>query len=269
MGSAAAVACGMADVALGTQTAGSVIRPASYCGVFGFKPTFGHVSTAGIKMVAPRLDTVGWFARSVSELDRVRVALTGRATSVALTRAPRILVMAPDAAASEAAQLGKGEGADVRTRPDPRWLAAVTEGQVVVHQYEAAQALAWEHLSCRSMLSPALAALLDQGAAIDPATYDAVVAATASVRGELGDVFADRDVLLTAAAGGEAPEGLASTGDPRHSRAWTLLGLPCLSVPGLSGPTGLPVGVQLVGRPGSDGLVLAVGDWLSTVLRQA
>jgi Asp-tRNA(Asn)/Glu-tRNA(Gln) amidotransferase A subunit family amidase len=266
MGSAAAVATGMADVALGTQTAGSIVRPASYCGLFGFKPTFGSVTTSGLKLVAPSLDTVGWFARSTPQLDAIRVVLTGRSPAVALGRPPRLGLLAADAAVTEAARRAHAAQAGVGKRASPDWLGPLSEAHQVVHQYEAARALAWEHCVRRSQLSPNLAEFLDRGAAIDAAAYDAALESAAEARRDLSALFEESDVLLTPAAPGEAPEGLETTGDPHFSRPWTLLGLPCLSVPGLVGATGLPLGVQLVGRPGDDALVLAVGAWLGRVI---
>ncbi len=239
MGSAAAVATGSADIALGTQTAGSVIRPASFCGVYGFKPTFGTVTTAGVKAVAPSLDTVGWFARSPEPLDRVRVVLTGRPPAD-LTRTWRF-------GGWDDADLGLGDQLRVDKRPRPAWWSAVTEAQLVVHGYEAVRSLAWEYHQHRELLSDNLQEFLDRGARMTSARYDEARATAAAARRQLPQLFAGCDVLLTEAAPGEAPAGLTTTGDPYYSRAWTLLGLPCLNVPGQAGSTGLPVGIQ-VGR---------------------
>ncbi|MDX6328908.1 MAG: hypothetical protein QOI83_1291, partial [Streptomycetaceae bacterium] len=154
MGSAAAVACGMADIALGTQTAGSIIRPASFCGVFGFKPTFGTVSPAGVKLFAPSLDTVGWFARTPELLDAVRVCLTGRAPAAPLTGPPRIGVLrteqwaacAPESAQAVAEMADRARAADAQvsevTQPD--FLDGLA-GDLTVMAYESARTLAWEH----------------------------------------------------------------------------------------------------------------------------
>jgi Asp-tRNA(Asn)/Glu-tRNA(Gln) amidotransferase A subunit family amidase len=153
-------------------------------------------------------------------------------------------------------------GLDMGKIPRPDWLDAVTTAQQVVHHFEAARALAWELRQRRSLLSPNLVEFLERGARIDPADYDAARSSAAAARQDLPRLFGAYDVVVTPAAPGEAPEGLAATGDPHYCRAWTLLGLPCLSVPGLHGPTGLPVGVQLIGRPGADALVLATGAWV-------
>jgi Asp-tRNA(Asn)/Glu-tRNA(Gln) amidotransferase A subunit family amidase len=132
--------------------------------------------------------------------------------------------------------------------------------------YEAAHALAWEREHHRSLLSDLLDSILDHGDCVTAQDYDDARAGAAAARASVDDVFGDADVLLTPAAYGEAPPGLERTGDPRFARTWTLLGWPSLSVPGLHGDTGLPIGVQLVGRPGADATVLSAGAWLAAKL---
>jgi Asp-tRNA(Asn)/Glu-tRNA(Gln) amidotransferase A subunit family amidase len=273
-GSAAAVAAGMADVALGTQTAASVIRPASYCGVYGFKPSYGTVSATGVKLCAPSLDTVGWFARDPLLLDRVRICLTSRSPAPRLTGPPRLGLLrtdqwgacAPDSrravlAAGEAAQAA---GAAVTDLGEPGFLGGLADEHYVIMAYEAARALAWEHSRPGpGSLSAGLRRLLDAGSAVDPAAYDATLARRAAALARADELFADCDAILTPAATGEAPEGLASTGDPRCARLWSLLGLPSVNLPGAVGDTGLPIGVQLVGPRGRDADVLAVTRWLA------
>ncbi len=177
-GSAAAVATGMVDVALGTQTAGSVIRPASFCGVFGYKPTYGTVTTAGVKPVAPSLDTVGWFARDPALLDRVRVALTGRAPAVARDRPPRlgqVLAGSHDTVAS-ACSAAVRHGAHVVGPWAPlAEFEDLVDNQSVVMAYEAVRSLAWEWTTQRERLSPNLQRVLATGDGTSAADYDAVV----------------------------------------------------------------------------------------------
>jgi Asp-tRNA(Asn)/Glu-tRNA(Gln) amidotransferase A subunit family amidase len=275
-GSAAAVATGMVDVALGTQTAGSVVRPASFCGVFGVKPTFGTVATAGVKPVAPSLDTVGWFARDVATLDAVRVALTGRAAMPSAATPPRLAIvrtaswaLADDAARNavlEAARLAMTAGATVHDAELGSALDALADDHVVVMSYEAARSLAWELEYHADLLSGRLRALLEEGRAVDPTVYDDVRTRTERARGDVDLLFGDADVLLTLAANGEAPAGLGATGDPRFARLWTLLGLPAVAVPGFVGATGLPIGIQLVARQGADADLLAWAAWLARAL---
>jgi Asp-tRNA(Asn)/Glu-tRNA(Gln) amidotransferase A subunit family amidase len=275
-GSAVAVACGMVDVALGTQTAASVIRPASFCGVFGFKPTFGSVTTAGVKPVAPSLDTVGWFARDVASLDRVRVVLTGRQPAtplatpprVALVRTSRWLDAADDSrdAVEETARRAAAAGAAVADTTVAEAIDRLAGDHTTVMAYEAARALAWEWRLHRDELSSNLQGILERGRAVDPLDYDDVRERAAAAQASCGDVFGDCDVLLTLAVDGEAPAGLGSTGDPRFGRLWTLLGLPAVAIPGLVGASGLPIGVQLVGRRGADARLLACAAWLARAL---
>jgi Asp-tRNA(Asn)/Glu-tRNA(Gln) amidotransferase A subunit family amidase len=276
-GSAAAVAAGMVDAAIGTQTGGSVIRPASFCGVFGFKPTFGRVNTAGVKPLSPSLDTVGWFARDLDMIDRVRVAVTGRPPAppssggtgdgelhVALLRTE----MWDDASAdSQRAVLAAAAHLGASKVPTPDVIDGLAADQPVVQAYESVRSLAWERATHPDLLSDGTRDILEWGAAIDADKYDRVRARAAAANAAVATVFGGADVLLTPAATGEAPEGLASTGDPRFCRLWNLLGWPAISVPGAVGDTGLPIGVQLVGRPGTDAHLIAAarrleGAWL-------
>ncbi|MET0627881.1 MAG: amidase [Acidimicrobiia bacterium] len=278
-GSAAAVATGMAEVALGTQTAGSVIRPASFCGVLGYKPTYGTAPTAGVKHLAPSLDTVGWFARNVATLDRVRMALTEPADPVPAidaTAPPRIAVLRAEewhdatddarAAVEAAAQLAADAGADVTARSLPPSHLGLAAAHPVVMAFEIARSFEWEHREHADALSDVLRSIIEDGATIDPRRRREVLDRAAIARSDVDELFGDRDVLLTLAALGEAPAGLDNTGDPRCARLWTLVGHPTVSVPGLTGSTGLPVGVQLVGRPGRDAELLAAAAWLTSVL---
>jgi Asp-tRNA(Asn)/Glu-tRNA(Gln) amidotransferase A subunit family amidase len=244
--------------------------------VFGFKPTFGAVATAGVKPVAPSLDTVGWFARDVTMLDRVRVVLTARAAAPRLAAAPTIAVVrteqwldaASDArdAVEHAARAAADGGATVTDAELPMAFDGLASDQPIVMSYEAVRSLAWEWRTQRERVSPNLQRILARGDEIDPLDYDRVLARAAGARASADNLFGDADVLLTLTASGEAPEGLDSTGDPRFARLWTLLGWPAISIPGLTGSTGLPVGVQLVGRHGDDGRLLACAAWLANVL---
>jgi Asp-tRNA(Asn)/Glu-tRNA(Gln) amidotransferase A subunit family amidase len=273
MGSAAAVASGMADIALGTQTAASVIRPASFCGVYGFKPTFGAVSTAGVKTFAPSLDTVGWFARDPLLLDEVRVQLTGRAPMTALAAPPRIGLLrteqwaacSPDSmlAVEAVAAAARSAGAFVTDVGLPASFVGLADEQRLVMAYEGARSLAWEHRVHRDELSPVLREFLDFGRSVDPDDVDAVRDRRRAALGDCRELFGGQDVLLTPAVIGEAPEGLTSTGDPRLARLWTLLGMPSLSAPAATGSTGMPVGVQFVAPPDRDASLLAVTAWLA------
>jgi Asp-tRNA(Asn)/Glu-tRNA(Gln) amidotransferase A subunit family amidase len=267
----------MADIALGTQTGGSVIRPASFCGVWGFKPTFGVVPRDGVRVIAPSLDTVGWFGRSAADLEAVRRVLSGPTPSAPGDAPPRFALVRtqhwceadPSAqqAVTKAVDRARSAGAYVAER-DPALLIGMAQGQALVQRYEAARSLEYERRHHAMSLSASLKDYLSQGDAVSQEQYEAVLDSAARIRATEDEVFGDADVLLTLAAAGEAPEGLTSTGDPIHAQLWTLLGWPTIAVPGLRGTTGLPVAVQLVGRAGSDAEVIAAGAWLAEAMRQ-
>ncbi len=273
-GSAAAVADGMVPLALGSQTAGSVIRPASFCGVVGYKPTFGWVARAGAKPLSDSLDTVGWFSRSVADAALLASVLCGRpalAGPVLPDGPPRIGTCRthewPLAGPATVAALGEaserlaesGAARDLVELPDT--FRGLAEAQAVIMAYEAARSLAFEHRCHGEQLSPKLREIVDAGNACPPERYDDAQAQARACRASLDGVFGPRDALLVPSAPGEAPRGLSCTGDPVFNRIWTLLGVPCVNLPGLSGPLGLPVGVQLVGRPGQDERLLAAARW--------
>jgi Asp-tRNA(Asn)/Glu-tRNA(Gln) amidotransferase A subunit family amidase len=271
MGSAAAVAAGMADVALGTQTAASITRPASYCGVYGFKPSFGTVSTAGLKLVSPSLDTVGWFAREPRLLQLVHTCLTGRPVSTpadaprfAVCRTPMWEQASLDSqhAVHSVEVAARERGARVRGSVQDSGLSALCAAQLVIQAYETAQSLAWE-AERSERLSESLRSLLDAGDRASAADYDDARAVRREAGRQLDALFGDADFLITPAAPGEAPEGLGSTGDPLFGRPWSLLGLPAVSIPWATGGGGLPVGVQLVARAGRDSDLLAATRWLA------
>jgi Asp-tRNA(Asn)/Glu-tRNA(Gln) amidotransferase A subunit family amidase len=245
--------------------------------VFGYKPTFGTVTTAGVKPIAQSLDTVGWFAHNVATLDRVRVAITGRRAMSRVASPPRIALVRseqwldadPDArdAVEQAAHIAADAGATIIEADLPAVLHGLAGQQTVVMMYEAARSLAWEWHERRDELSSSLVRILEQGVAVDQDDYDAVVARAADGRAACNDdLFANADVVLTLAAAGEAAATREHTGDPRFARLWTLLGVPSVAVPGMVGATGLPIGVQLVGRRGDDARLLACAAWLADVL---
>jgi Asp-tRNA(Asn)/Glu-tRNA(Gln) amidotransferase A subunit family amidase len=255
-GSAAAVAAGMVDLALGTQTAGSVIRPASFCGVFGLKPTFGSIPTAGVKQAAWSLDTVGLFALDIELMEKAFDVLTQRVArphrrdevQFALVRTEAWDALDDDCrdVVDTAAQ-----AVDATERELVAAQRGLIHRQPVVQAYEGTRALAWERNFRIGELSPRLREILDWGAAVSDDDYERVMAQACEARmpSATAELFGPSDVILTPAAIGEAPLGLESTGDPLCTRLWTLLGYPTLSVPGPVGHTGMPIGVQLVARP--------------------
>jgi Asp-tRNA(Asn)/Glu-tRNA(Gln) amidotransferase A subunit family amidase len=272
-GSAAAVAALMVPAALGTQTAGSVIRPASFCGVVGFKPTFGRLQMDGVHPLAPSLDTLGVFARALEDVPLLLGALgipideapRGRPTRVGLWRSElwRLATPAAQACVEGAARALAAAGVRVQDVELTVEGWSLAEAQATIMAVESASSLAHLRLSHPEALSARLRMLLDEGSAIPPARYRAALAAAEAGRRKAKEAFLEVDVLLTPSAIGEAPEGLGATGDPAFNRIPTLLGLPCLNVPGALGPEGLPVGLQLVGRAGGDADLLTVAAWVT------
>src|SRR5262245_40659908 len=277
-GSAAAVAAGMVPIALGSQTGGSVIRPAAYCGVAGFKPSFRLLPTVGMKCFSWSLDTVGLFAADVADAAFAAAAISGRDLRVdgAEPAAPRIALARtqswPEASADmqgaveRARRAAQAAGAKVDEIDLPPILEAATKAHGTIQDHEAYRALADEIDRHRDRLGPILRAQLDQAAALTPAAYDEARRLARQARRAFVDLMESTDVILTPSAPGAAPHGLGSTGKPTFNRLWTLLGAPCVNVPGLADSTGLPLGVQIVGRFARDRLALEAAAFLQRVL---
>ena len=279
-GSAAAVGAGMIPLALGTQTGGSVIRPASFCGAAAIKPTYRLLPTVGVKCFSWTLDTVGLFAAGVEDLACGLSAMTGRPELLLPPSmpTPRIAVVTQDfageieTASVEALQLAtraaERAGASVRTLALSKAFAEAWHIHTTVQQFEAHQALAWEYRERYDEMAPLLRGRLDETSDIPPAEYDEAQAIAARARAELAEIFGDVDVLLTYSAPGAPPKGLDSTGDPRLNRLWTLMGVPCVNVPAHVAAGNLPVGVQVTGPFGADGKTLAAARFLEQALKK-
>jgi Asp-tRNA(Asn)/Glu-tRNA(Gln) amidotransferase A subunit family amidase len=277
-GSAAAVAAGMIPLALGTQTGGSVIRPASFCGVAAIKPSFPLLPTVGVKCYSWTLDTVGLFAAGVKDLAHGLSAMTRRPElrPGAGIATPRIGLVAQDFAGAAdptgeealriAARAAERAGASVRALALPEIVAQAWRIQPTIQEFEAHQALAWEYLRHHDAMPPLLRAKLDETRGIPPAAYDEARGIARRARGALAQIFDDVDVLLTFSAPGAAPKGLASTGDPRFNRLWTLMGVPCVNIPATIAAGGLPVGVQVIARFGDDAGALAAARFVEDAL---
>jgi Asp-tRNA(Asn)/Glu-tRNA(Gln) amidotransferase A subunit family amidase len=277
-GSAAAVAAGMIPLALGTQTGGSVIRPASFCGVAAIKPSFRLLPTVGVKCYSWTLDTVGLFAAGVQDLVHGLAALTNRSELLpgATMGTPRIGVVtqdfagAPEGAGAEALRIATSAaeraGASVRTVSLPEIVAEAWRIHPTVQEFEAHQALAWEYRTHYDAMPPLLRARLDESAGTTPAAYDEARGIANRARRALMKVFDEVDVILTFAAPGAAPKGLASTGDARFNRLWTLMGVPCVNIPAYVAEGGLPVGVQVIARFGDDAGALNAARFVEDAL---
>lgn len=278
-GSAAAVAASMATVTLATQTGGSTIRPAAHCGVVGYKPAFDRIPTAGLKHLAPSIDTIGVMARTVEEVARATAVMAGESqASIALPSTPPtfLLCRTPYESSAEPQTLQRLDavasgfqtaGARVRPLELPASFAALNELHRVIMSYETARSMAHEWQSARDALDPDLAAFIERGRKHTSAEADAARAALAACRRELRSLVGSNETILTLATPGEAPRGIASTGNAIFCRLWTLLGVPCIALPAGRGERGLPLAVQLVGL--TDAALLPAATWAENTIRIA
>jgi Asp-tRNA(Asn)/Glu-tRNA(Gln) amidotransferase A subunit family amidase len=277
-GSAAAVAAGFVPIATGSQTGGSVIRPASFCGVAGFKPSYRLLPTVGMKCVSWHLDTVGLFGAGVADVAFAAAAIGDRDLRVDRrpSASPRIAVLReqpwPSAsndmagALDTAARAAAAAMARVRDVRLPPVVAAAFRAHATIHAYEAARSLAFEYDRHRDQLSKSLRELIARGMATPADAYDDARRTTSQARRALNELMSDVDVILSPSAPGAAPQGLASTGTSTFNRLWTLMGTPCVNVPGLADPGGLPLGVQVIGRFGSDRATLEAALFIEEAL---
>jgi len=282
-GSSSGSAAGVADfqivLATGTQTGGSVIRPAAFCGVVGYKPTYGHFPTAGMKANTEWLDTIGAYARSVEDIALFRAALMAIPfTPIGkLDVPPRIAVcfthhrdeLSPEGtkAVNDAAAALAKAGAQVKEIELPAPVRDMTAGQKTLSAFDGPRAHADEARRFPHLLSESLRKdKLEAGAKIDYATWVAARKLGDTGRAAVDALFDDFDVILTAPAKGEAPLGLERTGDATFNLLWTYLWMPCVTLPFAKGPVGLPVGIQLVGRQHEDARLLDIAAWVKGAL---
>jgi Asp-tRNA(Asn)/Glu-tRNA(Gln) amidotransferase A subunit family amidase len=278
-GSAAAVADFHVPAALGTQTGGSVIRPSAFCGVVGYKASFGEFTRSGIKLQCHNLDTLGILCRTIADLPPLRAALLA-APPRAIDRnsnAPRVGVCRTAAwdnadAATQAliertaARLG-GAGAQVSEVSFAPAFAGILEHHRRIFNFEAARNYAYEYEEHHELVSQVLRdTVLTPGRELPLAAYVEAIETAEAFRGHMDEIFGGVDVLLTPSAAGEAPEGLGSTGDPSFNSIWTLAWTPCVTLPAGSGPAGLPLGVQLVGQRFRDEALLDAAAWVEAHL---
>jgi Asp-tRNA(Asn)/Glu-tRNA(Gln) amidotransferase A subunit family amidase len=294
-GSAAAVAAGMVPLAIGTQTNGSVIRPASFCGVVGYKPTAGWIPRTGVLRQSPALDQVGVFARNVEDAALLVDSLCGwdvRDPSTAPRRKPMLLEatlaptvrpprfgfvrtpmwerVAPDAQAAFV-ELAGLLGEHVVEIELPGKGASVVNWHRTLMEAEIAKSFEAEYASGARQLSVSLRAQIERGRAVNVADYQRALEQRVLVAEAFDDLFDGIDAILTPATLGTAPLGLESTGDPVMCTLWTFTGQPAISLPKLHGTDGMPLGVQLVGRRDDDAHLLRAAGWLGrfpTVIRR-
>ena len=279
--SAAGVAAGMMPLALATQTGGSTIRPAAYCGIVGFKPTYGVLPMTGIKPLAPSLDTLGLYGRSVEDVALLFDAVSGRGASAAEARPIGALRLGlhpgpyagragadAQAALDAACTALRAAGATVETIDLPEALfARIGEGNNTIMAYEAARALAHEFETDRALLSANIVKLIGIGQAVPDAAYRDALAAGGEGRQALAEGMRGFDSLITFSAPGAAPVWAEGTGDSAFNRIWTTIGAPCITLPvGRVAATRLPLGVQLVDCVDRDAHLLQVAARVAPVL---
>ena len=277
-GSAAAVAAGMLPLAVGTQTGGSVIRPASFCGVAAIKPSYRLLPTVGVKCFSWTLDTVGLFGAGVEDVAVGLSAITNRPELLLpAAKAPKIGVVTQDFAGPAdkegndalrvATAAAEKAGASVTELKLPALLADAWRIHTIVQQYEAHQAFAWEYRENYDAMPPLLRKRLDESRDIPAADYDEARSVADKARVVLCDIFGEIDVILALSAPGAAPKGLDWTGDPRFNRLWTLMGTPCVNVPAYVAEGNLPIGVQVIADYGDDAKALAAARFLENALK--
>jgi Asp-tRNA(Asn)/Glu-tRNA(Gln) amidotransferase A subunit family amidase len=283
----------MVPLAIGTQTNGSVIRPASFCGVYGYKPSAGLIARTGVLKQAPSLDAIGVFGRTLADVALLAEVLAGDDAEDPLTR-PRAVPPLARVAASDAplpptlawvatpfwdrvdadAQAAFGELVDLLGgRIAPFELPANAGDALGWHQTvmepELAGSFEVEYERGAAQLSASLRAQIERGRQVSAVAYRHALARVPLLLDGFDGVFEHYDAIVTPAALGTAPAGLESTGDPIMCTLWSLLGMPCLSLPLLHGENGLPIGVQLVGRRGDDARLLRTARWLVNTVAAA
>jgi Asp-tRNA(Asn)/Glu-tRNA(Gln) amidotransferase A subunit family amidase len=267
----------MVPVAIGSQTAGSVVRPAAFCGTLGLKATRGLVDLTGVMALSANLDSLGWFAREGEDLAMLGAVLEdgwpGADADARPDTAPPAFAFSrtpwwdrADAdsrrAVEDAARRLAAAGAPVRELELPDRFAPLPDAHDALMAFDAVRALAHEHEHHAGRLSDVLRALLDRGAKVERETADDAVALGAECGALLAEHLRPGEALLVPAVTGEPPRVEEhSTGDPWFCRPWTLAGVPALSVPGATGASGAPVGVQLVAPAGADAALASSGAW--------
>lgn len=274
-GSAAAVAAHMVPLAVGTQTNGSIIRPAAFCGVYGYKPTAGLIARTGVLCQSPALDQIGVFARSVNDAALLAAQLMEQPVDVSAADSvapPRLAFVgtprwreATDDTRAAYDRLIDHLGDSVIEETMPAAAASAWDWHRTVMETEIAENFAAEWRNGRDRLSAALRGQIERGRAMAVADYQHALAQMPRVDALFADLYSRYDAILTPSAAGTAPHGLESTGDPAFCTLWTFCGMPAINVPLLQGANGLPLGVQLVGLRMGDARVLRAARWLGAV----
>jgi len=294
-GSAAAVAAAMVSLSVGTQTNGSVIRPAAYCGVYGYKPSFGRISRHGVLEQSPPLDTIGVFARDLADLALIADVLMryDAQDSAMIPIAPPCIagIMAQEVPVNphfafirspvweqvepvtkdafreliEATNEAQPKTIDIVDMPAS--FAALHEDHRKVMEGDLARSFAAEYQRGKTQLSDVLRDMIERGQQVSDTDYQQALAHVSDYNDFLGEVFEDYDAILTPATPGPAPAGIDATGSPVMNTIWTFCGTPAINLPILQSPEGLPMGVQVVGERNDDARLFRSTRWLLDVLQ--
>jgi amidase len=273
-GSAAAVADHMAPAGFGTQTGGSVLRPAAFCGVVGYKPTFNLINRAGIKFAAESLDTIGLITRTIDDAELITAVLAGKppancklddAPRLGLCRTPLWDTAQPEthqAVEDAASRLAKA-GASVREIVLPQEYSRLFHAsRETINNYERSKAMAADWFAHGERISKVLGGRIQEGMRMRHEDYVAALKLAEHCRARIAQAFDGIDAIIAPCVKGEAPLGLSSTGDPALQQFWTVLYTPTLSLPTHRGPNGMPVGLQLVAPRYADDHLFACARWV-------
>jgi len=278
-GSAAAVADRMLPLAVGTQTGGSIVRPASFCGVVGYKPSFGWIDRHGVKPLSESLDTVGVMARSIDDAARLVAVMAGRPELLDLKEVerPRIAVWSCDALDEAAPDMLAcirraidslaQSGAVLVDCREPISTSDLDKAHHVIEYVEMGRALAFELQRYPGQLSPALRKRIESGQSYTAETYDEMKRVARQCRRAMRSLFSEFDAVIFPSTLGEAPTGHQSTGNALFNRFWTALYGPVITIPAGSGAAGMPLGIQLIGAIGDDLRLLSLARWAQSILR--
>jgi amidase len=273
-GSAAAVADHMVPAGFGTQTGGSVLRPAAYCGVVGFKPTYNLINRAGIKFAAESLDTIGLLTRTIDDAELLTAVIIGKApANRTLSSAPRLgLCRTPlwdtaqpetRQAVEDAASRLSAAGASVREIVLPGEFSRLFHAsRETINNYERSKSMAADWFAHGERISKVLGGRVQEGFAMRHEDYLAALALAEECRARMAHAFVGIDAMIAPCVKGEAPTGLAHTGDPAFQQFWTVLYTPTMSLPTHRGPNGMPVGLQLVAPRYADDHLFACARWV-------
>jgi Asp-tRNA(Asn)/Glu-tRNA(Gln) amidotransferase A subunit family amidase len=285
-GSAAAVAAGMVPLAIGTQTNGSMIRPASFCGVYGFKPTFGLISRHLVLQQSQHLDQIGVFGRSIEDVALIAesmISFDGNDPYTTLQARPSLVAtqaedppvqprlafiktpvweQADNATREAFSELISQFEEDIKPFDLPGEFDQAHEQHRIIMEADLARSFAPEYRNGKDQLSKILVEMIERGQKVSAVDYNNAVAAADELHGSLDKLFEFHDAIVTPAAIGEAPTGLDSTGSPIFCTIWTFCGMPAITLPLLQGENGMPLGVQLVGPRGDDARLLRTARWL-------